>query len=233
MPGVHPSYGVFTSPTAVKTASSKDIERMFFTTTNRTAFSKKSVQMSPRGRAESVKEIHNIGKTGTKWMPHQYKTAPLLAKDSCQYHRDFVTKPSMKIGDHDLAEFFKGSRFQSASAPLLEKRSHHRMNYQSPTTEELVKAAEPVVDHIPGRTHTTGNMDFSLEKQTLSNFVHRAHPRLAPRIAAVPPLPSLFVSGDCGDCYRTTYTNDFPRGQGASPLKFGRKAEVAKPRSFA
>jgi hypothetical protein len=207
-PGKYLSHGVFTSASAVKSRPSHEVARLYFRTTSSAEFEKWDV--SPRGRTESLGQIHFIGSKSTKYMPYRYKQAPLPGKDSCWYARDYTAKPSDYTDNKQLAEFFKGTRDVVKPTPSMEKMSHHRQNFVEPSKDELLRSLQPAKAPPIERTKTTGGVDMPPETMSLSHRTHLVPPRLALSGKIVPPSPNLGLSGmDDDDCFRTTYRSDF------------------------
>merc|ERR1719263_1080666 len=104
--------GVFTSTSALKCASSQELNRLYYQTTSRNAYNKGAGDVSPRGRTMSMAEIHEIGKKATKFCPMRHKKAPLPGRDQCWYAKDYFdrSKSSDLNMNRDLAEVFKGGR---------------------------------------------------------------------------------------------------------------------------
>lgn len=208
MPGPHKSYGCFTSPTAVKSRSTQELQQLYFQTTSSNAYTKENVKISPRGRHDNFSHIHNIGNTATKWMPFQYKQAPLLGKDSCMYGKDFYTKPSDYMECKSMAEHFKGSRHRINSLPLLETMSQQRHSFVTPSQADLLKGTVHATGPGYQKTDTIGGTNFSWEKKSQAHGIYRAPPPLAQGALQKAPLDSLGISGvDSSAIWQSSYRN--------------------------
>lgn len=221
-PGKYHSFGVFTSASAVKSRPSEDLKKLYFKTTQNDSFARRDV--SPRGRAESLGAIHEIGKKKTKYMDFQYKRAPCFGRDSCWYAKDYNTKMSESKENRELAECFRGPTSTVHDAPMMETTSCYAQNHLFPSKRELRSAVQASRAPENGRTKTIGGTDLNLETQSST---HRLHPAPARGFNSTGqtmwPTANLYVSGlDSGDCYRTTYSNEFWKKQvpsGVGPVQ--------------
>mmetsp|Transcript_6971 Transcript_6971/g.11229 ORF Transcript_6971/g.11229 Transcript_6971/m.11229 type:complete len:262 (+) Transcript_6971:94-879(+) len=206
------SQGVLPRQTAVGSRSSHELQRLFFQTSSSDRNDmREAVQLSSPDRSESLGQIHYIGKKSTKYMPYRYSQAPLHNKTDCWYANDFCEKKSDWAQNKEIVAWIRGPR-PEYKAPLIATTSRHRQDFQKPSKDEHNRANQPNKSPEWVRTKTVGCGDFTAESLSSSHRMHMAPHRIASQ--DFPHKDNLYISGlDSGDCYRTTYRNEFVKKQ--------------------
>lgn len=207
------SHGVFTSASAVRSKSRDEVNRLYFRTTSNVEFPHKELMQADRG--ENLGQIHFIGSKTTKYLPYQYKRAPLQNKSACWYAHDFYEKPSDAHDNRELAKcFVRKTPFQKA--PLLSTKSHYSHTFPILTPSEIKGARPPNQDpnRLDEQRKTIGG-DANVFTQSFSHHMHRAPPKdvKATGEFQVPvhnlQLSSKIADMDHSDMLRSTYSSHF------------------------
>jgi hypothetical protein len=121
--------------------SKEELQRHFYTTSSQRDYTEKT--LTEEDKSESMKHVHNVGKTYGKYLPYKWSKAPLLDRDACLYTREY-NKPNIAQQynqNKDIATFNKGPRTKFVpSAQLEEWKSKYTQDFPGQTTSELKKA---------------------------------------------------------------------------------------------
>lgn len=179
---------------ALAAVSKEEAVDMYFQTTFSKSYLGRKV---PPETLENFLDVHFLGQRPSKYMQYQQKTAPLLARDSCNYTRDYVEMP---LGDapitKSLAKNFKERGRMSRGANTAAKfdgESKYTSDFQPPTREQA-RAARPESAKPKAQRTSTLPSGKLLEVQSLTHTNFGFPYRLTPTDKAVPPQPNLFVS---------------------------------------
>lgn len=166
------SYGVFTSANAVRPLSKRDLERLYWKTSNQQHFEGR--QHTEEDLNESLDQVHLVGQRDTKHMEYQEKRAPLVDRTACSYTTEFIAKPAGdSAANRIFAEGLKGN-FVLKSAPSLgTQTTYHDAFNQGRTEEELRKAKFPPQGDRQARTRPILTCGGSREKVSYTQSEHR------------------------------------------------------------
>jgi hypothetical protein len=208
------SFGVFPSSSAVRSVSSTDLGKVYFSTQNRRHFSWESGTMPEEDRTENFDQIHSMGKKNTKYMKFQPSKAPLVDRTACKYNQEFTEKP---LGDcvtnKALAENFKqGGMSRNMSSPFLGLKSSYMENHCGFDDKGMKSAKQKSCKPRAARTETLGGTGDMLETVCCSHSDLRAPPlALAKPGEVLLPKPNLTLAGtnSTNGLFRSQHKRDF------------------------
>lgn len=207
------SFGVFPSLSAVKSVSSSDLNKVYFSTSVKSQFNWKNGTMPEEDRTENFDQIHSMGKKNTKYMKFHPSKAPLVDRTACRYTQEFSAKP---LGDCEtnkaLAENFKnGGKSRNMSSPFLGLKSSYMETFASHDHDTMRSAKAKSCAPRKVLTQTLGGAGGLLETVSNSHSDHRAPPMaLAKPGEVVLPKPNLTLTErHNGGFFRSQAKRDF------------------------
>lgn len=206
------SFGVFPSASAVKSVSTKDLNKVYFTTAAQSQFTWESGTMPPEDRTENFDQIHSVGKKHTKYMKFQPSKAPLVDRTACRYNQEFTSKP---LGDCEtnnaLAKNFKtGGASRSSSTPMLSVTSSYMDTFVNHDSKARTGAKQKSCAPRKVLTQTLGGAGGLLETVSNSHSDHRVPPlALAKPGEVVLPKPNITLTEKSGATFKTQSRRDY------------------------
>lgn len=228
MPSLYSSYGVFPSPSAIRSKSSTELRDLYFKTSKTPTDVKALYFKNPDGtardeveRAENFDQIHSIGKRNTKYLKFQKNTAPLVDRTACRYHKDFIAFP---LGDNvvnrDLAAVYKAGAPRLQSMPSLGAKSNYSEQFSRATPSQMRACKMPSQAPKQTRTETLGGTGDTMVK-TSSMHQNFQGPRdgMAVSCPSFIPKSNLTLSGKGTNqsFFKSMYKKDF-EGARSQPL---------------
>jgi hypothetical protein len=207
------SFGVFPSASAVNSVSTKDLNKIYFSTAAKSQFTWESGTLAKEDYTENFNEIHSVGKKHTKYMKFQPSKAPLVDRTACKYTQEFTPKP---LGDCEtnkaLAENFKkGGMSKSFSTPMIGAISSYKETFAGFDHPAMRGAKQKSCAPRKVLTETLGGAGGLLETVSNSHNDHRAPPlALARPGEVVLPKPNITLTEKTGkEFFRTQAKRDF------------------------
>jgi hypothetical protein len=207
------SFGVFPSLSAVNSASSKDLQKVYFATASKSQFTWQSGTLPQEDRTENFNEIHSVGKKHTKYMKFQPSKAPLVDRTACKYTQEFTPKP---LGDCEtnnaLAQNFKqGGMSRGFSSPMLQAKSSYKDTFAGHDHDAMRSAKQRSCKPKKVLTQTLGGAGGLLETTSNSHNDHRAPPlALAKPGEVILPKPNITLTEKTGkEFFKTQAKRDF------------------------
>lgn len=228
------SHGVFTSPTAVRSVSQSDLQKLYWQTTTQQHFQGRPLTEADQN--ECMNQVHLIGHHNTKYMRLPEKQSPALGRESCTYNALFAPMPTGEAAENRaFAEGLK-SVCRMPSAPNLGGKTAYAEAFgRGRTQQELREASFQPMWHRQQPTAIFGELRGKVTYEQVSH-TQRLHRELP--MAAVPPnvrqRPHMTLAGGCPrEFWSTQYQRDsLACTTGAWPAGLGSPADASKALDF-
>jgi hypothetical protein len=168
-------------------------------------------------------EVYRIGHKSTKNLPFQYRRAPVLNKTACTYNNAFDEKASDSFLNDGLAKVFSRPTNGWTGSPTVGPGSYE-LDYVKPrkaqTLNDLLgkkdrpirsngmRRPKPELERSQILSSSKDNLERESGKQ--QDFPKSRSLKYRPGDPKDNIYPNnLGLSGDCGDCYKSTYGSEF------------------------
>eukprot|EP00929_Paragymnodinium_shiwhaense_P048632 TRINITY_DN24561_c0_g1_i1.p1 TRINITY_DN24561_c0_g1~~TRINITY_DN24561_c0_g1_i1.p1 ORF type:complete len:363 (-),score=67.07 TRINITY_DN24561_c0_g1_i1:101-1189(-) len=123
-------------------ASAEDVKRCYFQTSKHRAFRGRGPERDKDAKSENMINVHFVGqRLENKYLKFQVKTAPLLDRASCHYHKDFLPRP---LGDNvmnrEMAKVNKAGKGPATTQAAFSDSTQYNETFRPPTAKEAQEA---------------------------------------------------------------------------------------------